>query len=69
MRQFEMRFFDRLGVPILMRVHTAADDLAALVEAERLSVTHTIEVWEGNRLVARVKKGYAPIAETERRAL
>lgn len=33
MHQFEMRFFDMLDVVVLMRVHTANDDLAALREA------------------------------------
>jgi hypothetical protein len=69
MRQFEMRFFDRLDVAVCTRVHAANDDLAALLEAERLSASHTIEVWEGNRLVAKVKKGNVPLSESDRQSL
>jgi hypothetical protein len=57
MKHFQICFLDRLDVPILMRAFLGADDLSALAEAQRLSATHTIEVWEGHRKVARVKKG------------
>ena len=65
---FELRFLDRLDVPILKRSYSGLDDLAALAEAQRLSVTHTIEVWDGMRKVARVKKGNVPLAWTDRLA-
>lgn len=66
MHHFEIRFHDKLDVAILRRTYIGDDDLAALVEAERLSKTHTIEVWEGIRKVARVKKGNAALASTDR---
>ena len=66
MKQFELRFYDKLDVVILMRAYIGNDDLAALAEAERLSATHTIEVWEGDRKVARVKKGNIALACTDR---
>ena len=56
MRQFELRFLDRLDKVMLVRVHFAADDLTALAEAQRQCATHTIEIWDGIRKVARVKK-------------
>jgi len=66
MKQFELRFLDKLDVVILMRAYTAGDDLAALSEAEKLSLTHTIEVWEGTRKVARVQKGNRALTHNDR---
>jgi hypothetical protein len=37
------------------------DDLDALAEGERLSDKSAVEVWEGCRLVARVKPGNASL--------
>ena len=68
MKHFELRFLDKLDVIVLMRAYMGADDLAALAEAERLSATHTIEVWDGIRKVARVKKGNVPLTFTDRLA-
>jgi hypothetical protein len=65
MKHFELRFYDKLDVVILMRTYLGSDDLAALAEAERLSATHSIEVWEGSRKVARVKKGNIGLASTD----
>jgi len=66
MRQFQLRFLDRFDFVVLTRAVSAPDDLDALTEAEKLSVTHTIEVWDGMRKVARVKKGNAPVAASDR---
>jgi hypothetical protein len=68
MKHFELRFLDRLDVVVLMRAFIGSDDLAALSEAESLSATHTIEVWDGTRKVARVKKGNLALACTDRLA-
>ena len=68
MHNFELRFHDKLNVVILTRRYLAADDLAALGEAVRLSATHAIEVWEGARKVARIKKGNAALASTDKLA-
>ena len=57
MKLYNLRFLDRLDFVVLTRTFVSADDLAALEEAERMSRTHTIEVWDGERKVARVKKG------------
>ena len=69
MKQFELRFLDKLDVPVIVRAYTAQDDLAALDEAERLCKTHTIEVWQGARRVARVKKNNAPLRNEDRQSL
>jgi hypothetical protein len=69
MEQFELRFLDRLEVPIIVRAYIAQDDLAALNEAERLCKTHAIEVWHGDWRVARVKKGNAALVPEDRQVL
>ena len=69
MKQFEIRFLDNLEVPVITRAFAAHDDLAALNEAERLCRTHTIEVWQGDHRVARVKKGDAPLTIEDRCSL
>jgi hypothetical protein len=56
MQQFEFRFFDKSDASAMVRVYTAQDDLTALNEAERLFESYTVEVWQGDRRVARVKK-------------
>ena len=66
MKQFQLRFLDRLDFVVLVRTTDAPDDLTALIEAERQSATHTIEVWEGTRKVARVKKGNLPPTAEDR---
>lgn len=69
MQKFEMRFLDRLQVAILRRDYAARDDLDALGEAQRLSSTHAIEVWQGTRRVALVKKNNGALNEHDRRSL
>lgn len=59
MKPFELRYLDKREFVILRRVQHAADDLAALAHAEQQCLTHTIEVWDGARRVARVTKAKA----------
>jgi hypothetical protein len=66
MKQYQLRFLDRLNVAVLTRVYAGPDDLGALAEAERLSSTHTIEVWDGPRRVVRVKKRKLAATPTDR---
>ena len=68
MHIYELRFHDKLNVPIFKRTYIARDDLAALAEAERHSKTHSIEIWDGDRRVARVKKGNSPLTAIDRLA-
>jgi hypothetical protein len=56
MMQFQFKFLDKRDLVVLTRLKTIVDDQDALAEAERLSATHTIEVWHGSRHVGRVKK-------------
>ncbi len=69
MRQFQIRFLDKLEVPVVVRAYTARDNLEALKEAERLCRSHTIEVWDGDRRIARVKKGHVPLVTEDRQSL
>jgi len=55
-RRLELCFLDEVGVPVLVRAYLGSDNLPALEGAQRLPQTHTTEVWEGKRKVARVKK-------------
>ena len=66
MKQFELRFLDISEAVVRMRAYAGDDDLAALQEAEKLSGRNVIEVWEGNRKVARVKKGNAALTAMDR---
>ena len=66
MRRYELRFLDKLDAVVWTRYYTGGDELDALAEAERQAVTHTVEVWEGARKVARVKRGNVPLASTDR---
>jgi hypothetical protein len=47
----------------------ARDDLAALEQAEKLCEKQGMEVWQGTRRVARVKKGNAPLDASDRMSL
>jgi hypothetical protein len=69
MKQFELRFLDTSDLPVMIRAYVGQDDLDALDEAERLCLYHDIEVWEGTRKVARVKKGNAPLVPEDRQSL
>jgi hypothetical protein len=68
MRNFEFRFFDDHGRLAHVTMWAAKDDLRALWEAQRQSVAHSIEIWEGERRVAWVKKGNMPATALDRLA-
>jgi hypothetical protein len=65
-KKFVFNFLDVSDEIMSARAYLGTDDLAALAEAERISGTHTIEIWEGNRKVARVKKGNAALSSADR---
>ena len=67
MKLFELHYLNSSNAMVLNRVHAAQHDLDAISEAERRSFTHTIEVWDGERMIARVKKSsVAPRPRLER---
>lgn len=49
------------GVLAVSHRHVCKDDLDALAEGVRRSVGHAIEIFRGDRLVARVKQDNAPL--------
>ena len=68
MRNFQFRFFDKRGVIAHVTMWAAKDDLRALLEAQRQSVSHAVEIWDGERRVATVKKGNMPATPLDRLA-
>lgn len=66
MKLFQLHYLDGSDVMVLKRAHAARNDLDALAEAERQSLNHTIEVWDGERKVARVKRSRLPLLASGR---
>jgi hypothetical protein len=56
MKLFQLHYLNSSDAVVLNRALAAPHDLDAIREAERRSYTHTIEVWDGDRKVARVRK-------------
>jgi hypothetical protein len=65
MAYYRFRFLED-GKPVSQVDHDHADDLDALAKAEILSVDSEVEVWDGDRFVARVKKGNPALNEEDR---
>ncbi len=61
MNDYFFRSFDSQGAVTLRQNLVCRDDLAALDEGVRRSKRRSIEIWDGPRLVARVKLGNAPL--------
>ena len=66
---YSFRSFDLRGATALSQSLACRDDLDALEEAVRRSAKWSIEIWDGVRLVARVKLGNAPLDATDTRSL
>jgi hypothetical protein len=56
LEQFELRFLDKQNALVLVRRVVARNDVAAMAEANSVSRTHTLEVWQDERLVGRVER-------------
>ena len=69
MQHYTIHFFDRLNIRFLVGNWTGVDDLAALDHARKLSIMHAVEVWQGDRRVARVNRANAPLATEDRQCL
>lgn len=69
MRSYRLKFLDPLNSAIQARDFQSQDDLEALAVAERACLTHDIEIWQGDRRVARVKKGNAPLSDADHESL
>lgn len=68
-RGYRVCVLDAQGHIVQSRSADCADDLAALAEAERDCPGHPVEVWQGTRLVARVKADNAPLTAVDRTCL
>ena len=69
MRRYRICALDEAGRVSHAHEFDCRDDLLALAEGERLSHANAVEVWEGSRLVARVKPGNAPLNAQDARSL
>lgn len=68
MNQYKFFFLDDRGHVLSAQEHLLRDDLDALAVAKSLRSDHAVEIWEGMREVARVKRD-EPLAASERRSL
>ncbi len=66
---YSIRSFHQNASVIVSRSVRCKDDLAALDEGIRRSVRHAIEIWQGERLVARVKQGNAALDSSDTHCL
>lgn len=69
MRKYRLNALDVVGRVLFVRDFPCRDDLEALEEGERTCRLHPVEIWDGARLVARLKKGNAPLATNDRTSL
>lgn len=69
MRTYRIDALDIAGRVLFDREHHCQDDLEALAEGERCSKLHPVEIWEGERLVARVKVGNGALSAKDRYSL
>jgi len=61
MKLFQLHYLNSSDAVVLNRALAVQHDLDAITEAERRSSTHTIEVWDGENRIARVKKGHGVV--------
>ena len=66
---YRFAFLDSAGAAVLNEAYSFADDVSALESAIDRSASHAIEIWDGGRRVAAVKKGHAPLNEFDRESL
>jgi len=69
MSYYSIHAFDPKGRIALSHMVRCSDDLDALSEGVQHSTAHAIEIWQDQRLVARVKLGNAPLEATDARSL
>ena len=69
MNQYIIRSLDRQGCVALAQSVLARDDLDALAQGERRAGLNEVEIWQGARLVARIKLGNAPLDAQDGRSL
>ena len=66
---YSIHALDRQGGIALSEMLRCSDDLEALSAGIARSNFHAVEIWDGQRLVARVKLGNAPLETADARSL
>ena len=51
------------------QVYNYPNDLAALAQGERLCGDNEVEIWEGSRIIARVKTSNAPLTDNDPKSI
>ena len=69
MKQYKFYFLDDRGHVWRAQDHLLRDDLDALALAKNICTDHGVEIWEGTREVARVKRNDEPLGSSDRRSL
>ena len=69
MHNYLIKFFDGAGRFARAEELRCKDDLEALAEAERAASSQAVEIWEGRRIVARVKRNNAPLTSEDPQCL
>jgi hypothetical protein len=69
MISYSIHVLDTRGAIALATTIRCKDDLDALAEGVRHSGLHAVEIWDGRRLVARVKLNNAPLNAADARSL
>lgn len=69
MRHYRVYSLDPAGHIALAQDVQCQDDLEALSWAEQAAAHESVEVWQGARLVAKVKPGNAPLDGNDRTSL
>ena len=69
MQQYQFHFFDHHNVRIRDGTWNGRDDLDALDAAQKLSARQAVEVWQGDRRVARVNRADGPLRTLDRQSL
>ena len=69
MSDYSFHCFDARGTVAQSQRIICRDDLDALDEGVRRSAGHAIEIFQGSRLVARVKPGNAPLTASDPHSL
>lgn len=69
MTRYAIRSVDEEGAVLLTQRLACSDDLEALAEGVRHAGHHAVEIFDGSRLVARVKLGNAPLDSRDARCL
>ena len=69
MNHYLIRSLDRQGCVALAQAVLCRDDLDGLAQGEAHSYRNDVEIWQGTRLVARIKLGNAPLDAQDARSL